>query len=367
MTTVRAYRDIDACHPLRQIGRMSEWKKVGENLVRHWAGTIYLRAKVAGKPVRISLQTEDLRIAKLKRDDQLAAIRTAAAEKKSKVVRTLEDALDLFASGLAKPHLKKATVEDYTKRVKYLRESLPLQTHGRAWSQPDAEEWWKAITKKLGARMSNKLLHDVRKVVAILIEHGIRTSDPTAGFKPIKPVDKPKNLPSPAQMEEIIHEIDIQGMPSSTQSARMVAFMAYSGCRPNEPRHISVTDIRGNLLAVTGDETGTKTRKYRMIPINKPLRKVIDAILADLPEGQKHLFTMKSPRMALTNACDRLKLPHMSLYDLRHYFTTWCIESGVDIPTLALWLGHQDGGALLMDTYTHLRDQHSQKQARKLK
>ena len=44
-----------------------------------------------------------------------------------------------------------------------------------------------------------------------------------------------------------------------------------------------------------------------------------------------------------------------------------CIEQGVDIPTVAKWLGHQDGGALAMRVYGHLRDEHSKEQASKLK
>lgn len=40
----------------------------------------------------------------------------------------------------------------------------------------------------------------------------------------------------------------------------------------------------------------------------------------------------------------------------RHLFATRCIESGVDIPTVRRWLGHEDGGALAMRTYGQLRD-----------
>jgi len=46
---------------------MGDWTQVAENLVRHRAGTIYLRAKVGGKVIRESLRVDDLRIAKLKR------------------------------------------------------------------------------------------------------------------------------------------------------------------------------------------------------------------------------------------------------------------------------------------------------------
>jgi len=47
-------------------------------------------------------------------------------------------------------------------------------------------------------------------------------------------------------------------------------------------------------------------------------------------------------------------------HGFRHLFATRCIESGVDIPTVSRWLGHQDGGALCMKTYGPLmrRTQH---------
>jgi site-specific recombinase XerD len=51
---------------------------------------------------------------------------------------------------------------------------------------------------------------------------------------------------------------------------------------------------------------------------------------------------------------------------LRHLFATRCIESGVDIPTMARWLGYKDGGALLMKTYIHLLQEHSQRMAAKV-
>jgi len=53
-------------------------------------------------------------------------------------------------------------------------------------------------------------------------------------------------------------------------------------------------------------------------------------------------------------------------HDLRHLFATRCIESGVDIPRVARWLGHKDGGVLAMRVYGHLRDQHSAAMAKRV-
>jgi hypothetical protein len=38
----------------------------------------------------------------------------------------------------------------------------------------------------------------------------------------------------------------------------------------------------------------------------------------------------------------------------------------VDIPTVARWLGHKDGGALLMKTYSHLQQAHSLEQMKRV-
>jgi hypothetical protein len=42
---------------------------------------------------------------------------------------------------------------------------------------------------------------------------------------------------------------------------------------------------------------------------------------------------------------------------------TRCVESGIDIPTVARWLGHSDGGMLALKIYGHLRREHSQSMA----
>jgi integrase len=46
-------------------------------------------------------------------------------------------------------------------------------------------------------------------------------------------------------------------------------------------------------------------------------------------------------------------------HDLRDLFVTRCLENRVPVPTVAKWCGHKDGGALLLKTYSHLRQEHS--------
>jgi integrase len=74
-----------------------------------------------------------------------------------------------------------------------------------------------------------------------------------------------------------------------------------------------------------------------------------------------------SPRIALDNACARLGIDHLRVHDCRHVFATRCIEFGVDLPTLASWLGHKDGGVLCAQCYGHLCIKHSTAMAGKVK
>jgi integrase len=69
---------------------------------------------------------------------------------------------------------------------------------------------------------------------------------------------------------------------------------------------------------------------------------------------------------SLANACRKFGVEPLTHHDLRDAFATLAIEAGVDIPTVAAWLGHADGGALLMRVYAHHRRAHSLSQAAKV-
>ena len=51
---------------------------------------------------------------------------------------------------------------------------------------------------------------------------------------------------------------------------------------------------------------------------------------------------------------------------MRRMFITRAIELGVDVKVIAQWQGHQDGGVLILKTYSHVRALHSQRMAQLL-
>jgi integrase len=96
------------------------------------------------------------------------------------------------------------------------------------------------------------------------------------------------------------------------------------------------------------------------------LRRLHDQAASAAPLKGRILQITECP-VSLHRACNQLGIARLRHHDLRHLFATRCIESGVDIPTVARWLGHKDGGALAMRVYGHLRNQHSQEMAKKVK
>ena len=97
------------------------------------------------------------------------------------------------------------------------------------------------------------------------------------------------------------------------------------------------------------------------------MRELLERLKSTNPPHGAPVCQVGECEKSLTRACSVLGIPRITHHDLRHLFATRCIESGVDIPTVARWLGHVDGGALAMKVYGHLRSQHSQEMATKVK
>jgi integrase len=60
---------------------------------------------------------------------------------------------------------------------------------------------------------------------------------------------------------------------------------------------------------------------------------------------------------------------HITHHTCRHAFATRCLEQDppVSFALIAEWLGHGDGGRLVMSTYGHITEQHSQERAKTLR
>jgi integrase len=102
-----------------------------------------------------------------------------------------------------------------------------------------------------------------------------------------------------------------------------------------------------------------------MIPQARELFAKMREARADEASSAK-VFRVNECQHSMDTAGEKIGMARITHHDLRHFFATVSIESGVDIPTVSRWLGHKDGGALAMRTYGHLRREHSIAQAQKV-
>jgi len=63
---------------------------------------------------------------------------------------------------------------------------------------------------------------------------------------------------------------------------------------------------------------------------------------------------MRTARKALGNACKRLKYPAFTPRSIRAYLIRRLWQAKIDVKLIAKWQGHNDGGKLILNTYTEV-------------
>jgi integrase len=173
--------------------------------------------------------------------------------------------------------------------------------------------------------------------------------------RPVVAKDRP-NL-SQLQFSKLLTELD---MRPRSHSGLIVRFLSLTGLRIGAARKLRWRDVREDYILAPFHVQ--KNGKPCMIPFVPGTAEILER-LRQVTGETEFILPAKSVKTALYKSCDRVGIPRLSHHDFRHLFATRCIESGVDLPTTARWLGHQDGGALLSKTYFHLADAHSRRMA----
>ena len=176
--------------------------------------------------------------------------------------------------------------------------------------------------------------------------------------RPVRVKERP--LLSQLEFSRLLDELDHR--PQS-HAGLVIRFLAHTGLRINEARQLLWSDVQDDFILAPGRIT--KTGRPRGIPFVNGLAETLAALRA-IAGADRLVCPQADCKRSLQTACRRAGLPRLSHHDFRHLFATRCIQSRVDLPTVARWLGHSDGGALLAKTYYHLADEHSRKMAAKV-
>ena len=335
-------------------------------LVRHRGGKYYASAKVAGKLVRRSLDTDDYNVAKNRLDGVLEQMRGA---KNAAAADSFGAAVSAEA-GREDPAIKLATRRYYV-QVGVSLAKVAVTLPGNPWTISLAKltlAELRLLMDKYAATASptryNGALALLRRVFERGIESGHVASNLAESLKRVKPRKLKMDLPTLEGFAAIVKDILSQKKRQSKASACAIELLAYTGLRISEAQSLLWRDIKADKLIVRT----AKNDEMRQVPLIPAALALVARLKAEsVPTGPNDpVMLLKSPRIALENACERLGIDHMRVHDLRHLFATRCIESGVDLPTLAGWLGHKDGGVLCAQVYGHLCKKHSSTMAGKV-
>ena len=328
-------------------------------LVRHRGGKYYACAKVSGKLIRRSLDTDDYGQAVIRLPGVLAELKGA---KNASAAGTLGAAIKAEADR-TDPTIKDTTQIYYRARyssILAVAENMPVNPLGIPITRitvADLRALMDSYAKTNAATAYNGTLTLLRRTYARAIESGHVGTNLPASLKRLRPKKKKYDLPTADTFAMIVADILAQKKSYSKATAMSVEFLAYTGLRKSEGQSLRWRDIKKDHLVVRTLK-GDDIRQVPLIPAALALITRVKA--AGIPTAADDpVLLIKSPREALGNSCSRLGIDHMRVHDLRHIFATRCIEAGVDLPTLASWLGHKDGGVLCAQVYGHLCKKHS--------
>ena len=355
-------------------------ENVGDNLYRSVeSGRYYAIFTRDDRQIKKSLKTTDKDLARRLLEDLRGKVCRLTSDS-SKSLPFAEWRENKLQGGLAKrwidfrsPKLKPRSLERRLLTIKSIGSFFRDKTVG-AISKADIEYALNKRADEIGARSWNMELETLSGCFEYAVTHGIRLDNPVSHIERRKVATKHIEIPSRRQFQTLLKTI--RAIPGNEQSANLVEFLAYSGCRISEV----VGDDRGKPAIVWGDidwgrkkvaviGKGSDTGKVRRIELFVPLRRLLMTMKSALPTEPKPtdpIFTMLSAKKAIESACKRAGLPHYHHHTCRHFFCSNAIEAGADFKVIAEWLGHSDGGVLVAKTYGHLRAEHSTAMAKRL-
>lgn len=354
----------------------SDWKKVGPCLYRFRQGTYYALLKRKGKQIRQSLKTTDLEIARrelrkfIEKNETLARAggRQTIDEFAKRYLETLRGA--------------EATISKRQLHIRIMLETWPAEAprqldeinthHCKTWAAGGALTYYKNSQPVPGRKLSDTALRDRIATAHSFFELAVESK--AIAENPMGRVTRPKRgkvirlTPTEEQFRAIVDDLRRQRFNGHgpLDSADFVELAGTLGLGQAELSSIQRQHI--DLEAGVIHVRRKKSKETFEVPIFHDARAIIKRRLGEMPDDPTaRLLPHDNCKKALAGACRRLNYPHFEPRALRRYHITRSIRSGVDIPTIANWQGHQDRGELIVKVYAAEIDRiHSLQQASKL-
>jgi integrase len=349
-----------------------KWQKTPyANLIRYVpSGAYFARVRVRGKLIKRSLKTTKITVAKLRLSDlekderQRGASLAAVANGRM----TFGDALAVFLKRLeGDASLKPRSKEYREERIAALLKSWPTleKTDVAKISKGDCLNWAADYQTKVSATNFNNTFGSLKLVLDVAVDAGARYDNPAKHIKRARVVLREPQLPSHEDFERVLAAIKHKSV------ADLIRFQAYSGMRISEAANVTWQDVDFDReqITVRGDElTGTKNWEIRRAPMIPEMKALLERIRDERPDREPSdaVMSAKEFRGSVKTTCGQLGVPYFNHHAMRHLFITRCMELNIPVRTIADWVGHKDGGALILKRYSHVRPAHTSEMARRV-
>ena len=338
-------------------------------------GVYYALLKHQGKQKRASLQTTDKTVAKRKLADLQRDLGKVDA---SQGRMTLRELADRYLAAIQ--NQAAATVSLKEGVIERLMIDLPLGADVQVSKiKPSDLEAWLA-KYSFGYSSYNHYVQVTKSLFQMAVNDKALPVSPAERIKGKKVVKPIRITPTFEDFNAIIADVRQQKWNAEAQaSADFLEFMGLVGVGQAEITGLQKQHVNLAKHQITFFRQKTRTpytvpiypqadalvKKLMAKPDLKPTDPLFPVNLAKSKNVEAEGKT-KDATKSLAAACRRLGYPVYTQRALRRMFITRCIEKGIDVKVIAQWQGHQDGGKLILGTYSHVRNVHAEEMAKKL-
>ena len=334
-------------------GSAGRYQKVSNfvGLYRHsTTGRYYGVKKFNGKRYEGSLRTADRKIAERRFKDWAANLAKVDTEVEKTTLRELGVKLLAINQGKSKSsrYIIKSILKEFTDwcggamQVRELRSS-------------DIDGWLARHEGKLRNTTLNRYTGVIKQLCELAVRDRIIVESPflRARTRWKRPQTPARIIPTTDELVAIIEAIRSQRFTRfAHHTADFVEFLSQAGLGQAEASSLTwgAVDMERGCMSIRRHKTDVRFT----VPIYPHLRPLLERLKqqAGKASPSTKVFKIRNAKKALAAACRRLGYPPFSQRSLRQHLIMRLWKSGVDKKLIAKWQGHQDGGALILSTYT---------------
>lgn len=319
-------------------------------LYRHPNGTYYGRKRTKEGLKSHSFKTDDRKLAERLLKEWLKDFSSRSGE------INLAELTQLFlrTRGAKKPK----TIEGYQSAIKWLLKGIPAPTLAHDVKPSDLNLLLAKSAEKYAASTHNHISDTINAIFELAFNDGKIASNPFEKVDKVvkwqRIVRKKPIIPTLEEFERIVSHIRNKRFSDTReQAADLAEFLGLAAIGEAETYNLNWSDIDWEKERINTVRVKTGHPFYiAFYPWLKPFILKLWG-KAGKPKSGK-VFKVKCVKQSLRNACVALKMKHYCPRNLRQMGIVRQLRAGIPVKLVSKYQGHQDGGILIMNTYSEV-------------